>query len=181
MLHFSKISLEYSGVFLISYWGISRDPWNLKFFPKYFSKRKRGIIFHSWKFPSNSLLTHEHCRLAILDGMSTSFKPPLSQLLIRVFPLIFGLLWFQINSLCILFSWVIVELDKTVTEARFIILVIANVLKIEIFPSRVNFSSFRFSKQSLFSVYDLWNSFHFQVFSCKNNELREFLLCFFYD
>ena len=126
--------------------GISRDPWNLKFFPKCFSKRKRGIIFQSWKFLSNSLLTHEHCRLVILDEMSTSFKPPLSKLLIRVFSLIFGLLWFQIKSLCILFSSVIVELGKTVTEARCIILEIANVLKIVIFPSRV--------EGSLFSVYN---------------------------
>ena len=47
----------------------------------------------------------------------------------------YGLLWFQINSLCILFSWVIVELGKTVTEAKCIILEIANILKIGIFPS----------------------------------------------
>ena len=109
LLQFSKISLQSSGIFLIRYWRISRDPWNLNFFPKYFSKRKRGIIFHSWKFLSNSLLTHEHCRQAILDGMSTSFKPPLSKLLIWVFSLVVGFSWFRINCLCIFFSWVIVS------------------------------------------------------------------------
>ena len=33
----------------------------------------------------NSLLTHEHFRLVFLDGMSASFKPPLSKVLIRVY------------------------------------------------------------------------------------------------
>ena len=46
------------------------------------------------------------------------------------------------------------------------------------FLQGLNLSSSRFSKQSLFSAYDFWNSFHFQVFWCKNNELREFLLFF---
>ena len=77
--------------FLIRYWGMSRDSCNLNFFPKYFLKVKRGIIVHSWKFPSNSLLTHEYYRLAILDGMSSSFKPPLSKLLIIFF--FFFFLW----------------------------------------------------------------------------------------
>ena len=55
------------------------------------------------------------------------------------FSLIFGLLWLQIYSSCILFSWVSVELSKIVTEARCVILEIANVWKIVIFPSRVKF------------------------------------------
>ena len=44
---------------------------------------------------------------------TTSFKPTLPKLVIRVFSLIFGLLWFPINSLYISFGWVIVELGKT--------------------------------------------------------------------
>ena len=43
-------------------------------FSKNFTVRERGIIFHLWKFISNKLLTHGHCRPVILDWMSTSFK-----------------------------------------------------------------------------------------------------------
>ena len=114
--------------------GSIKGSMKFEFFPKYFSLRKRGIIFHLSKFLSNSFLTHEHCKLVILEGMSTFFKP--RKLLIRVFSLIFGLLWFEINSLCLLFSWVIIDLGKTITETRCITLEIANVLKIVNFPSR---------------------------------------------
>ena len=79
--------------------------------------------------------------MVILDRISKSFKPSLSKMVSRVFSLIFGLSGFPIHSLYILFDRVIVELGKTVTEARCIILDIANVLKIVIFPSRVRFSS----------------------------------------
>lgn len=83
------------------------------------------------------LLTNEYFRLVILCGMFTSFKSSLSKLLIRIFSLIFDLLWFYINSLCILFSKVIVELEKIVTVARSKILEFAKILKIVVFPSRV--------------------------------------------
>lgn len=83
------------------------------------------------------LLTNEYFRLVILCGMFTSFKSSLSKLLIRIFSLIFDLLWFYINSLCILFSKVIVELEKIVTAARCKILEFAKILKIVVFPSRV--------------------------------------------
>ena len=83
------------------------------------------------------LLTNEYFRLVILCGMFTSFKSSLSKLLIRIFSLIFDLLWFYINSLCILFSKVIVELEKIVTVARCKILESAKILKIVVFPSRV--------------------------------------------
>ena len=129
------------------------------------------IIFHSWTFLSNSLLTHEHCRLVILEGMSTSFKPPLSNLLIRVFSLIFDLLWSQINSLCISFYWVIVELSKTVTEARCIVLEIANVLKIVIFPSRVKFLIIQIFKRDFQNmIFEVLFIFKFSVVRRMNSK-----------
>ena len=139
------------------------------FFLKYFTIRKRGIIVHAWKLLSNSLLNRGHCRLIILYGMSISFKPPLSKLLIRIFSLIFGLLWFHRNHLRDLSSWVIVKLGKVVTEAKCII-----VFFWILWFSRqgLNFSSSRYSKQSPFSVYDFWNTFLFHVFCCKHNELQ---------
>ena len=142
--------------------------WNLKFSPKFFSIRKRDIIFIYENF-SNSLLTNERCRQIILDRMYTFFKPPLSKLFIRIFCLILGLLWFRINSLWISFSWVIAELDKTVIGARYIIWEINNVV-IVIFPSRVKFLILNiFRTFSIFCIW-FWNSFNF--FRCKNNELR---------
>ena len=122
------------------------------------------------KIFSNSLLTNERCRQIILDRMYTFFKPPLSKLLIRIFCLIFGLLWFQINSLWISFSWVIAELDKTVIGARYIILEISNVVKIVIFPSRVKFLILNiFRAFSIFCIW-FWNSFNFFVVKIMNSD-----------
>ena len=148
--------------------GSIKGSMKFEFFPKYFSLRKRGIIFHLWKFLSNSLLTHEHYKLVILEGMSTSFKPRkllIRKLLFRVFSLIFGLLWFEINSLCLLFSWVIIELGKTITEARCITLEIANVLKIVNFPSRDKISHSPDFQNSLYFLKMIFEIlFIFQVF-----------------
>ena len=77
------------------------------------------------------------------------------------------------------FCWVIVKLRKTVTDARCIVLESANILKIAIFHSRVKFPILQnFRTVSIF-WYDFWNSFYFQVFCWKNNELWEIPLCFF--
>ena len=81
----------------------------------------------------------KHCKLITLDKMSTFFKPPFSYLLHKVACLIFGFLPFQINSFCILFSSLIICVGTLVTRERCMILDIAKVLKIVIFPSRVKF------------------------------------------
>ena len=63
----------------------------------------------------------------------------------------FGLLPFQINSFCILFSSLIISAEILVTRERCIILDILKVLKIVIFLSRVKFCVFdNFSTFSIF-------------------------------
>ena len=90
----------------------------------------------------------EHCKLITLDKISTFFNPPFSYLLRKVECLIFGLLPFQVNSFCILFSSLIICIGTLVTREKCMILDIAKVLKIVIVSSRVkccilhNFSTF---------------------------------------
>lgn len=116
------------------------------------------------------LLTNEYFRLVILCGMFTSFKSSLSKLLIRIFSLIFDLLWFYINSLCILFSKVIVELEKIVTVARCKILEFAKILKIVVFPSRVKLLILLIFKTV--SFFCLW----FLKFLCDTLIIKEIYL-----
>ena len=131
----------------------------------------REIIFHSLNFLSNNLLTHEYCRLIILDGMPTSCKSIYSKLLIS-FYLIFGVLSFQINSLCILFSWVVVELGKTKNSFR-------TCQYSEDFPSRVKFFIFQNFQNSLYFLHMIFEILCiFNFFCCKNNKLRECSQCF---
>ena len=106
------------------------------------------------------------------------FQTAFVKIVNEIFSLIFVFLWFHIKSLCILFSSVITESGKTATEARCMILEIANVLKIVIFPSMVRFLILQiFKTDSIFSI-SFWNFFLFQVFCCKSNELWEFSLFF---
>ena len=118
------------------------------------------------------LLTNEYFRLVILCGMFTSFKSSLSKLLIRIFSLIFDLLWFYINSLCILLSKVIVELEKTVTVARCKTLEFAKVLEI-VFSSRVKLLILQiFKTVSFFCIWFL----KFSIFLCDTFIIKEIYL-----
>ena len=76
-----------------------RHEWNLKDFPKYLFIRWEGIIFHSWKFSSQSFRSQEHCKLIFLEDISTCFNPLFSKLLHNVLWLIFGHYKHFLNSL----------------------------------------------------------------------------------
>ena len=99
------------------------------------------------------LFIQEHCKLVTLDKISTFFNPPFSYLLCKVECLIFGLLPFQVNSFCILFSSLIICIGTLVTREKCMILDIAKVLKIVFFSSRVEFCILHnFSTFSIFET-----------------------------
>ena len=69
------------------------------------------------------------------------------------------------------FNWVIVELSKTVTEARCIVLEIANVLKIVIFPSRVKFLIIQIFKRDFQNmIFEVLFIFKFSVVRRMNSK-----------
>ena len=92
--------------------------------------------------------------------------------------LIFGLFPFQINSFCILFSLLIISIGTIVTRERCMILDIAKVLEMIIFPSTVkfrilhNFSTFSIFQTCLIKFPSL-SSFYY-----KKNVFLKFLLFF---
>ena len=113
--------------------------WNLKFLFKCLSIKAIGIIFHWWKLLSNNLRIHEHCKLTILEIISTLFKPPLSYSLRIVSCLIFVFFPLHKNYFWMFFNRSIKLAGTFVTNARWIILENARVLKILILPSNVRF------------------------------------------
>ena len=90
----------------------------IKFFPNALLIKCIGINFQSWKFWSYNFLTREHCKLEILLGMSTFFKPPSWKSLQIVSCLIFTLPEFHGNSLCIRCIMLVISLGIGKTSAE---------------------------------------------------------------
>ena len=109
-----------------------------KVFPKYITVLIKcvGINFWSGEFWSYSFLTQEHCKLEILVGMFTFFKPSFWKSLQIVSCLIITLLEFHRNSLCICCIVVVISLGIGKAWAKDTNFDKANILKI-ILPSRV--------------------------------------------
>ena len=108
----------------------------------------------------------EHCKLIILDKISTFVKPPFSYLLHKVECLVFGFFPFQMNSFCIMFSSLIISIGMLVTRERCTTINIAKILKIVIFPSTVKF--YILHNSSAFSI--------FQTCLIKFSPVSRFLL-----
>ena len=110
-----------------------------KVFPKYITVLIKciGINFWSGEFWSYSFLTQEHCKLEILLGMFTFFKPSFWKSLQIVSCLIITLLEFHRNSLCICCIVVVISLGIGKAWAKDTNFDKANILKIIILPSRI--------------------------------------------
>ena len=84
-------------------------------------------------------LTQEHCKLELMLGMSTFFTPPFWKSLLIILHLIFTLLEFHRNSLCIYCIETVISLGIGKSWAKNTNFDEDNVLKIIILPSRVRF------------------------------------------
>ena len=60
---------------------LSNYEWNLNDFLKYLLIRWEGIIFHSWKFSSQTFWSQEDCKVKVFEDMSTCFSPPFTKLI----------------------------------------------------------------------------------------------------
>ena len=114
-----------------------------------------------------------------LDKIFTFFKLLFSYLLHKVECLIFGLFPFQINSFCILFTLLIISVGTWVARERCMILDIAKVLKIVIFPSTVKFCIFHKFSAFLFSEHKVFFCLKFFIiFYYKKNVFLNFFVVF---
>ena len=95
-----------------------RHEWSLNDFPKYLFIMWEGIIFHLWKFSSQSFRSQDHCKLITFEDISTCFNPPFLRLWDSVLRLIFGREECHINFFWIFWSSSTSESRMTVKNIK---------------------------------------------------------------
>ena len=112
--------------------------WNLNSLPTYFLIQCNEINFHSWTFSLHNLIP-EYFKLTILWTKLTFFIPPSLYLLYNVLCLIFDFLFPHKYIFCTCFSSPITKFGIVVNIANSTIFVMAEDLKVVIFPTKVSF------------------------------------------
>ena len=150
--------------------------WNLKFIPKVDLIKWNGVSFHWWNLSSYNYLIHVHWRLAIYELMSTNLRPPSSKELHKFLCLILEGKFFQMKAFYIFCISSINCFENETTNVRCTILDIANILKINIFPSSAIFPSLHNFK--IFCIFDVFHIFlfffGFITFHCEKNICLKF-------